>query len=330
MYDHDLATVPESILSRLRSTRRAWILIHRRPDPDTIGAAIAVAELIEAMGGEAEIIADEPLSIVEGTSSLPALEAGPEPLRIPRPDRVFIVDCASDERTGGLLARHAEALTSVPVSIIDHHPNDHTHIDEESWVDATAAAACEMVVLLALRLGVGMDRPRFVRAAAAGLITDSGAFGYPSVKGRTLRIGAALIDAGAPIAETIRWAFRTTSIARMRLHARAIARMRLFAGGRVAFVRIRSADYAATNAGPEDVEGIANRAIEGAGVQLALMVADAPDGTLRLSARSHPGVSARRVAQSVGGGGHEQAAGATLTEAQIPLLLRAARTALGG
>ena len=326
--ERDLAAVPESILSRLRNTRRAWILIHRRPDPDTIGAAISVAELIIAMGGDAEVIADEALSIIEGSSSLPALEAGPDPVRIMAPDRVFMVDCASDERTGGLLARHAATLATVPVSIIDHHPADHMTIDDESWVDATAAAACEMAVMLALRLGVGMDRPRFVRAAAAGLITDSGAFGHPSVKGRTLRAGAALIDAGAPIADTIRWAFRTSSIARMRLHARAIARMRLLAGGRVAFVRIRAADYAATAAGPEDAEGIANRAIEGAGVEIALMVADMTDGTLRLSARSHPGTSARSVAQAVGGGGHEQAAGATLSETDLPLLLRAARAAV--
>jgi len=197
------------------------------------------------------------------------------------------------------------------------------------WVDATAAAACEMIVLLALRLGVGMDRPRLVRAAAAGLVTDSGAFGHPSVRGRTLRVGGALIDAGAPVAETIRWAFRTSSIARMRLHARAIARMRLFAAGRVALVRVRSADYAATAAGPDDVEGIANRAIEGAGVQIALMVADMSDGSLRLSARSHPGVSARTVAQAFGGGGHEQAAGATLRESDLPRLLRVARGVVG-
>jgi phosphoesterase RecJ-like protein len=68
-----------------------------------------------------------------------------------------------------------------------------------------------------------------------------------------------------------------------------------------------------SNAAEEDCEGIVNYAIGIAGVEVAVFLRELPDHRVRLSLRSKGAVNVATIAESLGGGGHENASGCTLT-----------------
>ena len=84
--------------------------------------------------------------------------------------------------------------------IIDHHASNDAD-GEADWIDPGAAATCEMVTLLAARLGVPLDAGRGGLASAlmAGIVMDTATFAHSNATPRTLVVAAALVEAGAPL-----------------------------------------------------------------------------------------------------------------------------------
>ena len=71
-------------------------------------------------------------------------------------------------------------------------------------------------------------------------------------------------------------------------------------------------DIVRTCAAEEDCEGIVNYALSIAGVEAAAFLRELPERGIRLSLRSKGKVNVAAIAERLGGGGHENAAGCTL------------------
>ena len=67
-----------------------------------------------------------------------------------------------------------------------------------------------------------------------------------------------------------------------------------------------------TGASEEDCEGIVNFALCASGVEAAVFLRELPEQRIRLSLRSKGQVNVAAIAERLGGGGHENAAGCTL------------------
>ncbi len=67
-----------------------------------------------------------------------------------------------------------------------------------------------------------------------------------------------------------------------------------------------------TGAVEEDCEGIVNFALSIAGVEAAVFLRELPDRRFRLSLRGKGRVNLAAIAEHLGGGGHENAAGCTV------------------
>ena len=55
-----LAAVPDAVVDRLRGARRVLVVSHENPDADTLGAALGVVQLVEALGGTADPVCSDP------------------------------------------------------------------------------------------------------------------------------------------------------------------------------------------------------------------------------------------------------------------------------
>jgi phosphoesterase RecJ-like protein len=85
-----------------------------------------------------------------------------------------------------------------------------------------------------------------------------------------------------------------------------------------------------TAAVEEDCEGIVNYAVGISGVDAAAFLRELPEGRIRLSLRSKGRIDVAAIAASLGGGGHENAAGVTLDgpmDRAIEQILHVLRTA---
>ncbi len=307
-----LAAVPANVLEALRVAKRLWVVPHERPDADALGAALGLKAILGQFGAEAAVIsADAPPAVYDVIPTI-----GDVSLEAPSwsPDAIVLVDCADPKRAG----RIGDLINALPAStpriLIDHHvSNDSTW--PLAWVDARAAATCEMVSLIALALKADLsaDQGRLATTLAAGVIMDTATFQHGNTTPRTLEVGGLLLAAGAPISEISRKIYRSKPLAQVQLHARVLASLKSTDSGRTVFATMMLADLTETGATLEMSEGIVDALAQVSEADVAIFFKEDGPTTARISVRTKgEGPDATAIVGSFGGGGHARAAGATI------------------
>jgi phosphoesterase RecJ-like protein len=318
-----LDAVPRVVAERIRTARRVLAVSHENPDADTLGATLAIVRLVEAHGGTADSVCTDPVPpLYDFLDGVDRFRTDPDPAA--DYDLLVISDCATLERVGAVGDRHRELFDRLPRVVIDHHASN-APADEPDWIDPSAAATCEMVTLLAVRLGIPLDAADGALAAAlmAGIVMDTATFAHPNATPRTLAVSAALVDAGAPLSDISRRLYRSKPAVQLRLFGRVLDRLESFDAGRVVASTLFDADLAATGTQPPHAEGIIDLLAQAEEAEVAILFKEAAEGT-RISVRTKAGgVDATVLTGIFGGGGHARAAGAT-----VPLPVDQARDAV--
>ena len=215
-----LDAVPEAVVARFRSARRVLVVSHENPDADTLGAGLGVVRLVESFGAAADPVCTDPVpALYDFLPGVDRFRTDPDPAAAY--DLAVIVDCGSLDRVGAVGTRHAELFASLPRVVIDHHASNDA-AGEADWIDPRAAATCEMVALLAARLGIGpgLDDGALAADLMAGIVMDTATFAHPNATPRTLLVSAWLIEAGAPLSDISRRLYRSKPEAQLRLFGR--------------------------------------------------------------------------------------------------------------
>jgi phosphoesterase RecJ-like protein len=309
-----LGDVPEPVVERLRGARHVLAVSHENPDADTLGAALGVATLVDALGGKTDLLCSDPVpALYEFMTGSERFLTDPDPGATY--DLTVIVDCGSLDRIGEVGARHAELFERLPRVVIDHHASNQG-VGVADWIDPAAAATCEMVALLAARLAVDLAAGNGALAAnlMAGIVMDTSTFAHPNTTPRTLRVAAALVAAGAPLADISRRLYRSKPDVQLRLFGRVLDRLESADDGRIVWSSLTEADVAEVGAEPVHSEGIIDLLSQSENAEVAILFKQAGTAT-RISVRTRPGgVDATVLTGRFGGGGHARAAGATIAE----------------
>ena len=323
------AAVPDEVVERLRSAKRVLTICHENPEADALGSALAVAMLVEAHGGVATPVCADPMPpMYKFLAGMERFRREPDPAL--DYDLIVVADCGELERIGPVLETHRALFERVPVLDIDHHISN-PRFGEIDWVDPKSSATCEMVTLLALRLGVPLTAGNGILATAlaAGVVMDTGNFQHSNTTPRTLVVAAALREAGAPLSELARRLYRSKPNSQLVLFGRVLSRMESDMDGRLVWSTLELADLAAVGAGPEQSEGLVDMLAQSETAEAAILFKEA-NGEMRVSVRTREGgVDATQLTGVFGGGGHARAAGATIKlppEEARRTLLKAAAT----
>ena len=327
-----LDAVPAEAAHSIAGARHALVACHENPDADTLGAALGVAAIVEHHGGRATLISTDPVpplyGFLEGMDRFVS-----DPDEGGDYDLLVVCDCGALDRLGGVLERHKALFERLPRVLVDHHVSN-TEGGPSDWVDPTAAATCELVVLLAAKLAVPLDVANGAMAAAlmAGIVMDTSTFAHPNATPRTLAVSAALVAAGAPLSEISRRLYRSKPDAQLRLFGRILDRLQVSDGGLVIHSSLSDADLEATGTLGAHSEGLIDLLAQSETAEVAILFKEAGPGSTRVSVRTKPGgVDATVLTGAFGGGGHARAAGATiaapLAEARTRFLVEAERLA---
>jgi phosphoesterase RecJ-like protein len=325
-----LTAVPEGTLAALEGGREVLVASHENPDADTLGAAIGIATIVEARGGRATLVCSDPVPPLYGfLEGMDRFRTDPPADRAY--DRLVVVDCGTLDRVGTVRERHGDLFEHLPTIVVDHHASN-GEARSWDWVDPDAAATCELVALLAVRLGVPLDAGRGALAAAlmAGIVMDTATFAHPNATPRTLAVSAALVAAGAPLSDISRRLYRSKPDEQLRLFGRVLDRLGTAAEGRVIHSALLVSDLDATGAMPAHSEGIIDLLGQSETAEVAILFKEQSPTSTRVSVRTKPGgVDATELTGAFGGGGHARAAGATveapLAEARERVLREAER-----
>jgi phosphoesterase RecJ-like protein len=318
----DIERVPGVVVERIRGARRVLAVGHENPDADTLGATLGIVRIVEALGGTADPVCTDPVPpLYDYLAGIERFRTDPDPAA--DYDLLVISDCGTLDRVGDVRTRHAELFDRLPRVVIDHHASNDAAGDAD-WIEPDAAATCEMVALLAMRLGLPLDRDDGALATAlmSGIVMDTATFAHPNATPRTLAVSAALVEAGAPLSDISRRLYRSKPTSQLRLFGRVLDRLESLDEGRVVYSTLLDADLAATGTQPPHGEGIIDLLAQSEEAEVAILFKEAGADT-RVSVRTKPaGVDATVLTGAFGGGGHARAAGAT-----VPLPVDEARTA---
>jgi phosphoesterase RecJ-like protein len=218
-------------------------------------------------------------------------------------DLVILLECDGTERS------RLKGLEGRRLINIDHHTSgrNFAHLN---WIDTNACAVAEQIFTLACAAGVRITQ-EMATCLYMAVLTDTGSFCYEGTDAHTFSLAQELVRLGASPARIAQDVYFSNPTSKMLLLGAALANLRR--DGRVAWLWVTTSDMERCNAAEEDCEGIVNYAIGIAGVEVAVFLRELPDHRVRLSLRSKGVVNVAAVAESFGGGGHENASGCTLT-----------------
>ena len=282
----------------LKNANTVVITAHINPDGDALGSSLAMMHALRDMGKNVTVMIDDELP--RHLSCLPGFSTIIRPFKERKltVDVLLVLDTMRDRI--GIVGE----MVSGKILNIDHHVTN-TGENISTYVDPKRAATAEIIYEL-LKL---LEKPLTFDIATClylGMATDTGFFKYANTTPSTMRAAADCLEMGVrpnEISEfTEQKAFETVKIM-----AEAIGTAELFADGKAVGMFLDEELTKKT----ETTEGFIDqiRVVEGANI--AAFLRCKKKGECRLSMRSK-GANVAIIAESLGGGGHVRAAGATL------------------
>ncbi len=309
-------TMPEYSLIEnwLQGAGKIWLPLHVSPDGDCLGSAMGFARGLRSRGYDCTVISSDPIpQMYSSLYNADDLFIGDVPPG-PPPTHIACLDISDPQRTGGFYNANEDAFlrkNGVKILNIDHHATN-LQFGDLNLVDTHAAACAEQVAITFNELGWAVDADT-ARLLLLGIVTDTLAFRTSATTARTLRIATHMMDRGGDLFTTVDIVFNTRPLSTVLLWSKALASVKLGAEGRVIFIRISPETLREAGAKEEELEGLSSYlSTVRNGVRVAAVLKEREDGTTRVSLRSNPGVDVAAIARRFGGGGHPQAAGATI------------------
>jgi phosphoesterase RecJ-like protein len=287
---------------------RVTTICHENPDGDTLGAGIALALAAERLGKAAEVVcADPPPPFLAFLPGIGRVRSAP----LMEPDLAVVVDAAELSRTGSVAVEHAEWLAKARIVNIDHHVSN-PGFGVAQLVDPTAAATCELVALLLPELGVELDQ-ELATLLMTGIVQDTHTFAHPNTTPRTLRVGAQLLAAGAPLSSINRAVYADKPYRTLVLWGLMLAGISERCEGRIVHASMTNAMLAAAGEQPTASEGFIDLLASTKTGDIAVLFKEVDASSTRVSVRTTERADAVAITSAFGGGGHARAAGCTLT-----------------
>jgi phosphoesterase RecJ-like protein len=213
--------------------------------------------------------------------------------------------------------------------VIDHHVSQ----DDlgATFLKDTGAEATGTLIFRAIRALGGKVTPEIATGLLVAIAMDTGWFRHSNTRPETLRTAAELVEAGADLSRIYRMLFERNSLSRLKMMGETLAGLQTDLDGRVAYAVVTREDFVRTGAIPPDTEDLVDFTVSLEGVEVGLLFIEQKRGGIKVSMRSRTGLDCAQLAAMFGGGGHREAAGATLSDPlseSLPRVLEAVRKAL--
>ena len=292
---------------------RFLVTTHVRPDGDALGSEVGMAGLLRQKGKDVRVVNSSPTpprydfldpdkSLFEWFGSVV------KPAQLADREVAIILDLSSWNQLGDM----AEFIRRFPGprAVIDHHVSQ-DDLGATVFKDSTAEATGILVMQAFPALG-GQLTPEISQGLFTAIAMDTGWFHHSNTRAETLRAVAELIDAGAAINQIYRNLFEQNTLARVKLMGETLRGLKTELDGRVAYATITKEDLMRSGAIPQDSEDLVDFTVSMRGVELGLLFIEQLRGGAKVSIRTRSGLDCAALAAQFGGGGHKEAAGATI------------------
>lgn len=293
------------------------ILFHVHPDGDATGSAFALRSFLVSLGKEAfclsaDEVPDRLRFISEDVQQSVVPEALPEDFI---PDIVLSVDTASPAQLGSLYELYHGKIDLM----IDHHGKGTPYADNYILPDASSCGEVlySLIEICAERLNAKIPQ-RTNELIYTAVSSDTGCFRYSNVSPATHDLAARLIDSGVKSADINHKLFGIKTLKQMQVEHAGFERMNFHLDGKVAIITFPYDLKKQYGAEDEHLETLIDVARCVKGVQVAAVIKQlSEENRFRVSMRSSCDFDVSEICALYGGGGHERAAGCTISSDSI-------------
>jgi len=316
------------IKNLIEKNKNFLIVSHINPEGDAIGSSIALALGLKKKGKSVYILNRNPVPDI--LKFLPSSKLISQKIPSREFDVMFIVDCATLERTG------LKGLKAKKTVVIDHHliQNSEFRIQKSevrapiNLIDTSASAAGEIVYKLLNFLNVPIDK-KIATNLYTSIFTDTGGFRFSNTDSKALKIASELVKAGAEPWRITKEVYESFSFDRLRLLAQCLSTIKK--KDKMAWVTVTKSMFKNTKTSIQDTENLVNYPRMIKGIEVAVLFREDGKKSYKISFRSKGKVNVSAIARTFGGGGHANAAGCevngSLSEVKKKVL-RAVRNAI--
>ncbi len=299
-----------AIAECLRDKRHILLITHVNPDGDAVGSLLGLGLYWEQCGYNVTMLAPTPLPMyTERLRSVEHIQVYSETLTLPETvDLIVLVDTGDVQRIARIYQDRRDYLAARPLIIIDHHATNSGE-GTVNLVDASRSSNCELLYEL-LRAWNATITHEMATALLMGITTDTQSFKTSNMTPSALRAAADLIEAGADRGLIMRDVYSSIPFETAKLLSLSLSELRQ--DGAVAWTHVTQVMQRSVGAQDDAASEITDYIANLGGLKATALFKERRDGSVKVSLRSVPGVDVAAVAQHFGGGGHRQAAGATM------------------
>lgn len=288
----------------IRKSSSILLVAHRRPDPDTVGATVALKLSLETLGKKVVIACFDPFP-VNLRSLIPGDFLHPDQIDLTQFDAVI----AADSVDRGFHEFRYKLHEDQVVVLIDHHPDISLSADVV-MIDPKYSSSSEIVYLFLNHIKVRITR-EIATALLTGILFDTGNFQHSCVSPQVMDIASHLMKIGAPLSKISTLLFSHPNVSALKLWGKAFERAKFIPKSGMLVTAVTKEDITECEATPDDIYQVASTLSTVPEARFALVLSERDEKTVRGSLRSsvHQGVDVSEIAHAFGGGGHKYASG---------------------
>lgn len=297
----------EKIISLIHEAQNFILTGHTSPDGDSIGSCFGLAFALAHLGKDVTVVLEpypQKYHIIPGRQFLH--QGSVDKLIGGKPYVLIALDTAEMSRLGVSQCLFPHATHTV---CIDHHKTN-TGFAELNHIQPDASSTSEMVYYLIEKLApLTQD---IAAAIYAGIVCDTGGFKYHATSPSTFEVAEKLIATGIPFTHIYNEVYHMHSFGATKAKGIVLNNAKQALDGRITYAHISRAELEQAGASTPDLDGFVEYLLTTRGSLVALLVYETKSKAhVKASFRSH-GIDVAKVANAMGGGGHQLASATTV------------------
>jgi len=302
--------VNKKIFEAISEANHILLISHQRPDGDTLGSALALAETFDNLNKNyTHFCLGKPSPYFYFLPKIENIFHNLEDLFLNQFDLIITLDCGDLGQTG-IERELLEIIKKISLINIDHHKTNE-NFGQLNLVIKEASSTSEIVYKFLNHFNFEINK-NIATCLLTGILTDTGNFTNGATTVSALKIASDLLIRGARFNQITFSTSKNKSLAILKLWGRILSRLEENDLG-VVFTVITLKDLEESELDREALEGVANFLNNLAGLRIILVLKEEENGFIKGSLRSNDDVlDVSEIAKFLGGGGHKKAAGFTI------------------
>ena len=299
----------------LQNKKNIVITIHRGPDADALGSALALSDVLKQLNHNVTVVSPNDyasfLYWMKGNNEVVVFtEQTEKAIEITNnADLIFLLDFNDLSRIG----EYTETVknSSSTKIMIDHHQEPNMNDADLVFSDTSSCSTAQLLFEILDGLSfTSMINKDVAECIYAGIMTDTGSFKYSSTTSKTHKVISELIDAGAENSKVHDLIYDNYSEDRTKLLGYCLNdKLQIFPKLNSAIISLTEEELDRFNFKKGDTEGVVNYALAIKGIIFAVFIAE-KEGKVKLSLRSKGDFKVNEIAKKYfSGGGHMNASG---------------------